>query len=641
MSNRKMDLIISAAEINDHHGVGILLHRFFPDSTRFVTLRSLTLYGGEEKFGTGHHVLRSACVTPEETMQRLRRALASYRIRRILCIPYTREDFIHGLLAQELLQVPLCTYLMDDQNIYTRQVPDHWVQALLKQSKLCLGISPELCAAYQHKFGVEMHLLPPLVEQVGPMVPCYWQADDAGPTKVAMIGNVWTATRFEQLRAVVRTTGIELDWYGNGAQAAWLPGTPEEWEQDGIRCLGHLPEEDLLAALAGYPCVLVPSGTLNPEDDNISFSRLSLPSRLIFLHTGTDTPVLVLGSPRTAAGRFVLHLGTGLCADYDAADLREKLAHLQDPGVHRQMRQAIRRAAPHLVLPNAGQWLWDALDQGSPPSAPFRSAFPLVPSTETWLTEIPAPMSKSKPRFDPRKRSITDEEMPYFAFLRNTHLPFLRHSENDASYIRLGYELSQVTQLMLGFLVRRLLPDGGSILVLGSRIPDWVASLPAEFTVWRARDFPAWQEAGFSNEPGHLVPVAAEGKTVAPAAGFDAVISANSLYQVTAPAQLEQLRSTLDQLTEPGGFNLHMETAVLDPEFFWWPAAFAYLRTHWRLTDWPGLDDILTCKDVFFMSEAAYAKYWEHQTGKTYAEFGKAMAVTLFWRKPVDAGEKA
>src|SRR5689334_22900814 len=104
------DLVISATEINNHHGVGILLQRFFPDSSQLVTLRSLTVYQGEEFFGTGHHELKSTCLTLPETEARLKAILAPYRIRRILCVPYYREDFIHGVLAHKLTKAPLCTY---------------------------------------------------------------------------------------------------------------------------------------------------------------------------------------------------------------------------------------------------------------------------------------------------------------------------------------------------------------------------------------------------------------------------------------------------------------------------------------------------------------------------------------------------
>jgi hypothetical protein len=44
-------LLISAGEMNDHHGVGFFLRRLFPDSRNFITIGSSSLYGGENRFG--------------------------------------------------------------------------------------------------------------------------------------------------------------------------------------------------------------------------------------------------------------------------------------------------------------------------------------------------------------------------------------------------------------------------------------------------------------------------------------------------------------------------------------------------------------------------------------------------------------
>ena len=39
MTTEGMDLFISPIEINDHHGVGILLRRYFPESANAISLR--------------------------------------------------------------------------------------------------------------------------------------------------------------------------------------------------------------------------------------------------------------------------------------------------------------------------------------------------------------------------------------------------------------------------------------------------------------------------------------------------------------------------------------------------------------------------------------------------------------------------
>src|SRR5688572_7193768 len=95
------DLLVTAVEINDRHGVGILLQRMFPDASEFVCLRSASLYSGADSFGSVTHELRSKYLTISETREQLKRILAPYRIRRIICVPYYREDFVHAVMAQQ------------------------------------------------------------------------------------------------------------------------------------------------------------------------------------------------------------------------------------------------------------------------------------------------------------------------------------------------------------------------------------------------------------------------------------------------------------------------------------------------------------------------------------------------------------
>ncbi|SDS27230.1 hypothetical protein [Opitutus sp. GAS368] len=634
MAHEYHDLIVSAIEINPHHGVGILLQRLFPDSTNLVTLRSFSVYGGEESFGIGHHELRSVNLTVAETEVRLKAILARYRIRRILCVPYYREDFIHGLLAHKLTQAPICTYLMDDQNVFSSHVPDHWVESLLRVSDLCLGISPEMCAAYQHKYDYAFHLLPPLVERSEPLVPCYWPPDASAPLKVAMIGNVWTANRFEQLRTLLRTADLHVDWYGNGSAASWLPGTPEDWEADNIHCLGHLPEDDLIASLASYPCILVPSGSLDQDDDNLSFSRLSLPSRLIFLHARTDTPVLLLGSGDSAAGHFILNLGTGLCSAYQAQDLRRQLARLQDRTEHLKLRQAIRHWAPHLILPNGGQWLWESLARRLPLPATFDAAFQRKADDTAWLRSVPPAQPKPDRPVPAAYERLSDDAMKAFAFLRSTHLPLLG-PKGAAQPIADDVEITQFLEMLTGYLLKKLLPSGGDLLVLGSHIPGWVSELPANTAGWRIRDIAEWQQKGFAPEASHLVSLTGNESFPRPVANFDAIISTTWLHQVMTPEALAPLSSYLTRHTKTGGFNLHAVTAVLNPGYFWTYPAHAHLRAHWGLKDWPGMDEILTAPDLFCMNEETYARCWQPNTGKTYQDFGKPLGLFIFWRKPV------
>jgi len=628
------DLLITAVETNDRHGVGILLQRIFPDSSEFVCLRTMPLYGGLESFGSASHELRSKYLTVDETREQLNRILALYRIRRIVCVPYYREEFVHAVLAKEATGAPLVTYLMDDQNILTSLVPDHRVSELLAASDLVLGISPEMCAAYGKKYRRSIHLLPPVLTCATDLVPCYWDPASGEPLRCAMIGNVWTAQQFGQLRQLLRSNGLHLDWYGNGPQATWLPGTPAEWEDDNIRCMGYLPEEDLIANLAAYPFVVVPSGSLDQHDDNRSFSRMSLPSRLLFLHAHTDTPILVLGSKETAAGRFVIRAGTGLCARYENRDLARTVAKLTDPAVHQAMRQAVRRCSKGFSLPHAERWLWDSMAAGEPVPAPFHAIFQtLDPTKEPWLGQLPVEKIKVFHRLPSAALPRLDyEHVKSFAYLRRSHLTLLQ----QAGIHLPSLEDIELTQCILGvveYVASRLLPTRGRLLFLGDYLPEWIRRLPADVECWHVGNITAWSQDGFAAAPRHFARVSDGAIYNRESLEFDAILSTNFLDQVKTPEAMDTVARFLTARTRPGGFNFHGVSAVLHPTYYWTGPAYEFLCKHWKIEDWPGFDELLSDDDLFSMSAKAYSTYWQAAVGRTYADFGKPLGLLLFWRK--------
>ena len=631
------DLLITAVETNSHHGAGIMLQRLFPDSSEFVCLRTTSLYRGEEPFGAAHHELSSRFLTLDETEEHLRRILALYKIRRILCVPYYREDFIHAILAKRITGAPLCTFLMDDQNIFAAEVPDPWVDEQLAVSDLRLGISPEMCAAYQGKYQRAIHLLPPVLAQARPLVPCYWQPEPAGSLRAAMIGNVWTARRFDELRALLRATGLHLDWYGNGPKATWLPGTPEEWEADHIRCLGFLPEEDLVASLASYPFVLVPSGNLDAEDDNPAFSRLSLPSRLLFVHARTDTPVLVLGSTTTAAGRFVTYHQTGTCASPAPADFQAKIATLLNPAMRAEMQNHIRRLAPSLVLEHSGEWIWQSLAACRPAPALFHQLFPAgYVEAGSGLEAIRPPRPRSIRKFPEPGEKFQDAHAASFGFVHTRHLPVLAASGLDLPAPE-DLELSQLNNAVAHYILTGALPAGGDILFLGPDIPVLFATLPPTHRLWRIADLAGWQRAGYAGDPSHLVDARSGAGHPLRFPQFAAIVSTAWCGQLGEDAHVhEGLSLYLEACTQPGGINLHLFTTILHPGYFWIGPAYRYLRQRFLgKMDWPDRDELLTTGGAFAMSEAAYDRHWKQVLSKPYSQVGRLLSAALFWRKAV------
>ena len=368
------DLLITHNDVNRLHGTGVLLERYFPDSARFVVLRSQTHYDGRTDLPAIHLVLGSDGMTEKEEERSLRLMLDGLHIRRILCVPYYESDVRRAELMSGITGAPLCAYVMDDQTIHARGIRKETARRMFQAARLRLVISPEMQAAYERQFGLPFTVMPPLLTSADGRLDNQWRPSRSAPVRAALVGNVWSAQQFAQLRRFVRSSGLQLDWFGN-AKARGLPADPKEYEADGIFARGFLPESELARKLVDYPFVVVPSGQLDGTETNEWLTRLSLPSRMVFIMGRTMTPMLVIGHPATAASQFVSRFGLGAVVPYDAADPREAIRPLLEAELRQGILANIRRCADKFVQPDAGEWIWRSLEAGRALPAPFLDAY--------------------------------------------------------------------------------------------------------------------------------------------------------------------------------------------------------------------------------------------------------------------------
>jgi len=349
----------------------VLLRRFFPDSGDFVTLRSATNYQGVEEFGGVNLLLGDPTLTPPELRLRLRRLLAPWRIRRILCVPFTALDFAHATAVRALAGAPLATYVMDDQNVVAANVPDVFARQCFAASDLRLTISPEMQAAYAAKYPeFEFGLMPPIVASSEMRRENRWDPRRRPAHHAVLVGNVWSNGQLAQLVRFIGSAGLKVDWFGRESHPDLVKA--------GLAGQGSLPEAALADRLTEYPFVIVPSGLLDGTEDNEWLTRLSLPSRMVFL-LQTQTPMLVLGSPDTAASRFVRQLGVGRVVPYDAKDPRSAIKALVAPETRAGFLAAAARHADSYLLPAAGDWIWRSLARGRAQPAPFDAVYAARP----------------------------------------------------------------------------------------------------------------------------------------------------------------------------------------------------------------------------------------------------------------------
>jgi hypothetical protein len=381
-------VIISAVEINEHHGVGVYLARLFGNEPNVIALRSRSMYGGSCVFSPrSYEIARSISGGSGERRSRLSALCKDLDVARIVAVPYFPEDFANALLFKQLTGARLCVYFMDDQNIFEPEVSDQLVEQLLKKSDLRLAISPEMRAAYQAKFGYKFAFFPPVVrsdeiveETLGGTL---------GIDRIALTGNFWRKATFDRFCALIRGTGVHVDWFGKGPLASWLEADPKQLTEIGIHCVGYLPAPEFVIRLRQYPVMVVPSGSLDSDDGNLAFSHFSLPSRLVFGLAQARIPVLVLGHPETAAGRFVRQLGIGEISAYEAEPFQLTLAKMLEKEYQRNTRKRCLEISHRFVTKDPGAWILNSLERGKALPSPFdgllKNPDPIALFGREWL----------------------------------------------------------------------------------------------------------------------------------------------------------------------------------------------------------------------------------------------------------------
>jgi hypothetical protein len=361
------DIIVTSVEVNERHGVGVLLNRIFWDTSKIISLRTSNHYDGSQEFGQKSFCLNARNRSYTEILLQIQSLFRDLQPRRVLLIPYYVEDFYIGLILKSLFQIPVCTYLMDDQNIYADNVEDKIVGSLIDISDLCLGISKPLCQAYQKKYGKEILFVPPMVE--GHLIATRLNVPNL-MNRGILIGNIWSQDWLEKLRQVCRESQVEVDWYGNPNRLE-LNFDEKELEEDGIFFKGFCSQDDLIEHLRQAPFAVVPTGSSTNNKDRPEISFLSLPSRIPFITATSNTPIIILGSEESAAAKFIMYYNVGVVCDYSAENLRNAVQYLRNEETQTRIRQTSLQLALGLNADGLSDWIWQSLLAGKPANNQF------------------------------------------------------------------------------------------------------------------------------------------------------------------------------------------------------------------------------------------------------------------------------
>jgi len=372
---RNADVIITHCEVNDRHGTGVHMQKMFRDCPNILSIRSEDRYDGRQSFGLLALRISHPDADPAAARLRIAKAMGKSTAGRILCVAYLPSDAHSALALHEQSGAPVCTYIVDDQNICVDRFPDQLLGRLFEKSGLRLVNSPEMREAYEEKFGMPVYYMPPVAPSY--VLPRELQTPpaDADPAHGVIIGNIWGRSWVKRLCRTVRDSGIRLTWYFPGDRRD-LAVSSAELQACGIALKEPVPEEELVQVLRGSLFTVAPTGTLERGDDLRWVAKLSLPSRIIYLIASSHIPVLVLGNRQTAAARFVEQFGVGLVADYDRSSFQDAVRRITAHDENMEMRRRAATAGPRFSDEGAAEWIWKSLAAGRPIDRRFEDLMP-------------------------------------------------------------------------------------------------------------------------------------------------------------------------------------------------------------------------------------------------------------------------
>lgn len=375
---RDATLVVTPAEICNRHGTGALLSKIFERDEALLVFYSRNWYEHQSLGAVAHHVPH-----PESELEIAERQVAAllngHEVNRIFCVPFYPDDALSAIAAEKLTGAPLVTYIMDDQNLFVQGIADPLMKHLLGCSSMRFAISETLRAGYEQKFGDPFWIIPPVNSQRLFASPGF-RAPNNKPPRGVIIGNVWSVEIMQQLRELIKASGLTVEWYGNAGKP-FIQLDASELANEGIILHENLADDPLVTELRRFDYAIVPSGSLNGTLEHDWLFRASLPSRIIYMMTTAHLPFVVLGDPETAAAQFIDKLGLGVSVSYRPEAFREAVFEVTEPS----RAKSIRRKAADLSLTFASEpikeWIWRSVEIGKPLDDRYEKVFEVLSST--------------------------------------------------------------------------------------------------------------------------------------------------------------------------------------------------------------------------------------------------------------------
>lgn len=366
-------------EISWAHGTGVQMARILSEADGYVVIRSFDSWGGGQVVEpVADFVLHRFGADRAEIAQFVADRLAMFRIRRILSIPYTREDVIFALTAKVMTGAPLTLWVMDDNTVTHDGIPRADMAELVRMADARFVISESMREIYDEAFAARFAVLPPMVAsrfmRRAPSPPPPAPRGDL--LEGVMVGNVWHQAWLDELLNVLPGSGVRLQWYTSAEALHFLTLDEARMKAAGLEILSGRTHAEIAAATERAPFVLSPSTSLSETDGHAAaIGRLSLPSKMPFVTVSAGTPFLVLANGPSGAADYVRRFDVGGVIPYSADRLREESRRLADPLVQRVIRERSFRLTPLFDITGAWRLLGEAAQGGAEAFERFDLAF--------------------------------------------------------------------------------------------------------------------------------------------------------------------------------------------------------------------------------------------------------------------------
>ncbi|MBE9196660.1 FkbM family methyltransferase [Synechocystis sp. LEGE 06083] len=384
-------VVITLNEVTPRHGTGALIRRVFADDSQIISVRVNNDYGGDHCFGVQSYHFPHYGWTRKDIFTNITHIFADHQVSRIFCVPYSTADVLTAIAIKELFGAPMGIWIMDDQNVTVNNISDALMEEFLQKADVRFATHPELRDAYENKFGLKFWILPAVVPH-GLIKTETFQptSDNCEQKRGALLGSIWSQQWFSDLCHSMKKAGVQLDWYGN-SKYYWLTESNEDLQAKGIYPQGLLPEDKLVEKLQEYPFIVVPYGTMDERDDQPQFSQLSLPGRILFALATSNTPVILMGSPKTSAASFIHRFQIGVVCDYTPESFGAAVVEVLDSKRQRVLRENAVAVAEKFGDKNIDSWIWDSLAEGQAADDRFESLFRRSPIDLVHFIEPPVP----------------------------------------------------------------------------------------------------------------------------------------------------------------------------------------------------------------------------------------------------------